>query len=73
MGLGGWEGGSRGRGYGDVCLHMADSLCCATETNSIVKQLYSSKDLLKKKSNLGLEPVQELVAEILNFTISLCF
>ena len=24
----------------DSCIHMADSLCCAAETNSIVKQLY---------------------------------
>ena len=31
-----------------MCMHMADSLFCATETNSIVKQLYSNKDLLKK-------------------------
>ena len=30
-------------------MHMADSLCCTTETNSIVKQLYSNKNLLKKK------------------------
>ena len=33
-----------------MCMHMADSLCCATETNSIVMQLYSNKDLLKKKT-----------------------
>ena len=24
----------------DSCIHMADSLCCAADTNSIVKQLY---------------------------------
>ena len=30
-------------------MHMADSLCCTTESNSILKQLYSNKDLLKKK------------------------
>ena len=30
------EGGSRGRGYGDMCMHMADSLCCATETNTVL-------------------------------------
>ena len=33
------EGGDMG-----MCVHMADSLCCATETNSIVKQLYSNKE-----------------------------
>ena len=23
-------------GYGDTCMHMADSLCCATETNTVL-------------------------------------
>ena len=32
-------------------MHMADSLFCTTETNSTVKQLYSNKDLFKKKRN----------------------
>ena len=32
--LGGWEGGSRGRGYGDICIHIADSLCYTAETNT---------------------------------------
>ena len=49
MGQGGCEGGSRGRGYGDICMHMTDLLCCARETNSIVKQFYSNKDLFKQK------------------------
>jgi len=26
---------------GDVCIHIADTLCCTAETNNIVKQLYS--------------------------------
>ena len=26
----------RGRGYGDMCMHMADLLCCATETNTVL-------------------------------------
>ena len=30
-------------------MHMADSLCCAIETNSTVRPLYSNKDLSKKK------------------------
>ena len=41
----GWEGGSRGRGFGDICMHMADSLCYTTETNSVVRQLYSNEDV----------------------------
>ena len=46
-GQGGCEGGSRGRGYGDICIHIADSLCSTAETQHIVKQLYSIK-ILKK-------------------------
>ena len=35
---GGWEGGSRGR---DICIHIVDSCCCTTETNTILtKQLF---------------------------------
>ena len=30
----------------DVCIRIADSLCCTVETNIIVKQLHSKK---KKK------------------------
>ena len=36
----------------ETCMHMADLLCCATETNSIVKQLYYNKYLLKKTKKL---------------------
>ena len=31
---GGWEGDSRGRGFGDICIHIADSLCYTAETNT---------------------------------------
>ena len=34
--LGGWEGGTRGRGYGDICMRIADSLCDTAETNTIL-------------------------------------
>jgi len=33
----------------DVCIRIADSLCCTVETNIIVKQLHSKK---KKKSQV---------------------
>ena len=36
VGEGGWEGGSRGRGYGDMCVHVADSLRCTAETNRVL-------------------------------------
>ena len=29
---------------GDICMHIADSLCCRIETNNILKQLYSDKN-----------------------------
>ena len=32
--LEGWEGGLKGRGYGDKCIHKADSTCCTAETNT---------------------------------------
>ena len=33
--LEGWVGGSRREAHegGDVCIHIADSLCCTAETN----------------------------------------
>ena len=52
--LEGWdrEGGSRGRGYWDICMHIADSFCCTAETNNTVKQLCANKDIFKKKRAL---------------------
>ena len=41
VGLGGWEGGSRGSRYGDVCMHITDSLCCATETSTVLWSSYT--------------------------------
>ena len=34
---------------GDICICIADSLCYTAETNTIVKQLYSNKDVKKIK------------------------
>ena len=34
VGLGGWEGDARGRGYGVICICTADSLCYKAETNT---------------------------------------
>ena len=34
VGQGGWEGDARGRGYRDICIRIADSLCYAAETNT---------------------------------------
>ena len=45
--MGGGEGDARGRGYGDICICIADSLCYKAETNNIVKQLFSNKDVKK--------------------------
>ena len=36
------RGGREGQEGDDICVHTADSLCCAAETNTIiVRQLYS--------------------------------
>ena len=32
--LDGWEGDARGRGYGDICIHIAGSLFYTAETNT---------------------------------------
>ena len=32
--LEGWEGDARGRGYGDICICIADSLRYKAETNT---------------------------------------
>ena len=34
VGEGGWEGDARGKGYGDISIHIADSLCYTAETNT---------------------------------------
>ena len=49
VGEGAWEGDTRGRGYEDICISIADSLCDTAETDTIEKQLYSNKDVKKKK------------------------
>ena len=41
MGYGGWKGGSRGWGYGDIYIHIADSLCCTAETNTTLESIYT--------------------------------
>ena len=33
---------------GDICIHMANSLCCMVENNNIVKQLHSNKKFFLK-------------------------
>ena len=45
---GGREGDARGKRYGNICICITDSLCYKAETNTIVKQLYSDKDVEKK-------------------------
>ena len=40
---------ARGRRYGDICIHIADSLCCTAETNTPLKSNYTPKKMLKKK------------------------
>ena len=34
VGWGGWEGDTRGRGYGDICICITDSLGYEAEANT---------------------------------------
>ena len=43
-----WEGDARGKGYGDICIHVADTLCYTAKQHTTVKQLYSNKDVNNK-------------------------
>ena len=45
---GGREADARGKRYGDICICITGSLCYKAETNTIVKQLYSNKNVKKK-------------------------
>ena len=47
---GGRERDARGKRYGDICICITDSLCYTAETNTVVKQLYSNKNVIKKKT-----------------------
>ena len=49
---GGREGDARGKRYANICICITDSLCYKAETkHTIVKQLYSNKDVKKKRIN----------------------
>ena len=39
---GGREGDARGKRYGDICTHIADSLCYKAETNTALESNYTS-------------------------------
>ena len=47
---------------GDTCIHMAESLHCTAETNSIVKQLYSNNS--KQKTTTEGEPRRACIIEL---------
>ena len=49
VGWGGSEGDSKARGYGDMCMHMADSLCHATEINTVLRSDYTPIKIYFKK------------------------
>ena len=45
---GGREGDARGRGYGDICICITDSLCYTAETNTPLWSNYAPIKMLKK-------------------------
>ena len=46
---GGREGDARGRGYGDICIGIAYSLCYTAETNTTLQSNFTLIKMLKKK------------------------
>ena len=45
--------GNKTQERGDICKHIANSLCFTAETKpNIVKQLYANKNYLKKKKKI---------------------
>ena len=61
MGYGGWEGDARGRGYGDICIRTADSICYTAETNTPLYSNYTLIKMLKRKRFI--ENTLELLSE----------
>ena len=49
--LEGWEGNAGGRGCRDVCMHIADSLCCTMEANTALWSNCTPIKMLKKLKN----------------------
>ena len=47
VGYGGWEGGSRGKRYGNICIPIAESLCYIAETNTPLSSNYTPIKILK--------------------------
>ena len=40
--LEGWDGGGRdAEEGGDICIHIADALCCTAETNTTLQSNYT--------------------------------
>ena len=51
----GWVGrvwGSGGQGCEDVCMRVADSLCCAVETDAVLWSIYTPIEMWKKKEKI---------------------
>ena len=73
--LEGWNGGDERdvQEGGHICIHIADSRCCAADTNNIIKQLYSNlkiKNIFFKKMHLEIIILNE-VSQTETNTISL--
>ena len=62
-GMGGWRGGKEAQEGGDICIHIADSRCCASETNNTVKQLHSNKEFHTQK-NFKWKPKHPIIEKL---------
>ena len=79
--LEGWdrEGGREAQEGGDMCMHMADSLCCATVNNTVLCNNYTPVKIYLKKFyllvNLGRQAAGTqgaTVSYITNYIICTC-
>ena len=57
VGKGRWEGEARGRTYGDICIHIADSLRYKAETNTPLLSNHTPIKMLKKKRRHSRETI----------------
>ena len=61
--LDGWDEGV-GRSKRDICIHTADSFHCTAESNNIVKQLYSNKDVKNKQEKVSFVTLDEYLMRV---------